>query len=147
METKKITQSIDINATKERIWDVLTDDELSREWMAAFGAGNYAVTDWKTGSKVTYRDDAGNGMIGEILISEPGKSLAIEYIGMIMNNEEDYDSKDAESVKGGIESYVLTETDGKVNLSISSDMDPEYFEMMSTAWENALAEIKKLSEK
>jgi hypothetical protein len=59
---------------------------------------------------------------------------------------EDYESSQATAVKGGRETYILTERNGITNLSIESDMGEEYFDMMSALWDKALEKIKKLAE-
>jgi len=145
METQ-IKKSVEINASSEKVWNVLILDEYNREWYSAFSEGTHAETDWKVGSKVVFFDKSKDGMIGKIIENEPGKSLVIEYDGVIMQGLEDYDSEVAKKVKGGQESYILTDVDGATNLAISSDMDPEYYEMMSEQWDVALDKIKTLAE-
>jgi len=145
METQ-IKKSVEINASSEKVWNVLILDEYNREWYSAFSEGTHAETDWKVGSKVVFFDKSKDGMIGKIIENEPGKSLVIEYDGVIMQGLEDYDSEVAKKVKGGQESYILTDVDGATNLAISSDMDPEYYEMMSEQWDVALEKIKTLAE-
>ena len=145
METQ-IKKSVEINASSEKVWNVLILDEYNREWYSAFSEGTHAETDWKVGSKVVFFDKSKDGMIGKIIENEPGKSLVIEYDSVIMQGLEDYDSEVAKKVKGGQESYILTDVDGATNLAISSDMDPEYYEMMSEQWDVALEKIKTLAE-
>ena len=145
METQ-IKKSVEINASNDKVWNVLILDEYNREWYSAFSEGTHAETDWKVGSKVVFFDKSKDGMIGKIIENEPGKSLVIEYDGVIMQGLEDYDSEVAKKVKGGQESYILTDVDGATNLAISSDMDPEYYEMMSEQWDVALDKIKTLAE-
>ena len=145
METQ-IKKSVEINASSEKVWNVLILDEYNKEWYSAFSEGTHAETDWKVGSKVVFFDKSKDGMIGKIIENEPGKSLVIEYDGVIMQGLEDYDSEVAKKVKGGQESYILTDVDGATNLAISSDMDPEYYEMMSEQWDVALEKIKTLAE-
>ena len=145
METQ-IKKSVEINASNEKVWNVLILDDYNKEWYSAFSEGTHAETDWKVGSKVVFFDKSKDGMIGKIIENEPGKSLVIEYDGVIMQGIEDYDSEVAKKVKGGQESYILTDVDGATNLAISSDMDPEYYEMMSEQWDVALDKIKTLAE-
>ena len=45
---EKMNFSIDINAPKEKVWNVLWDDDSYRKWTSAFAEGSYAKTDnWK----------------------------------------------------------------------------------------------------
>ncbi|MEX0968196.1 MAG: hypothetical protein WD077_13225 [Bacteroidia bacterium] len=51
MTLQTIRKSIGINAPKEKVWNVLLQDETYRIWTSAFEPTSYAVTDWKEGSK------------------------------------------------------------------------------------------------
>jgi len=146
METQLIEKSIEINASKEKVWNVLVLDQYNLQWYHAFSEGTHAETDWKVGSKTVFTDHSNDGMIGRVIENKPGESLVIEYEGVIMKGVEDYDSDVAQKVKGGRESYILTHSNGTTSLYISCDMDPEYFDMMSGQWDIALEKIKELSE-
>lgn len=146
MEKQIIKKSIEINAPKEKVWDVLLNDQFIRIWYSAFGDGVKAETDWNLGSKAVFTDNSKSGMVGKIIAKKPGEILSVEYQGVVVDGVEDYDSDDAMNVKGGLETYELTEKDGVTKLAISCDMSEEYFEMMSEAWENALQKIKELAE-
>jgi uncharacterized protein YndB with AHSA1/START domain len=143
---KKIEKSIVINASKEKLWEVLTLDRYTRDWYSAFSPGSYAETDWKPGSKVLFLDQRKQGMAGKIVESIPGKSLIVEYTGVVLDGKEDLDSAEAQQYKGGQERYRLSEENGATRLDISSDMDENMFEMMSGKWEKAFERLKDLAE-
>lgn len=147
MEKQVIENSLIIDAPKERVWDVLTKDELNRIWYAEFNEGTYAETDWKVGSKVIFTDSSKSGLIGTVTVNKLNEELVIEYIGEYINGKEDYDSENAEKLKGAKETYILSEKDGKTYLDITGDMDPDFCEMMSEAWERAMRKIKELAER
>ncbi|WP_207434350.1 SRPBCC family protein [Sabulibacter ruber] len=146
METLQIKKDIAINASPEKVWDVLTRDELVRLWYASFSEGAYAETDWQEGSKVVFKDETNNGMVARVVSNKPHELLAVEYEGLLSNGQEDTTSEEAKAVQGGRETYQLTQKDGITQMAISTDMTPEYYEMMSTAWDSALAKIKELAE-
>ncbi|MBC7451651.1 MAG: SRPBCC domain-containing protein [Cytophagales bacterium] len=141
-----IKHSIDINASKAKVWDVLTKDQYNRIWYAFFSEGTHAETDWSQGSKVIFKDDSNSGMIAEVTAAIPGELLAVKYTGILMKGKEDYDSKDAQSVKTGYERYEILEKDGKVKFYTEAEMGPEMEEMLSEPWKNALNKIKELAE-
>ena len=59
--------SVDINASKEKVWDALWEDASYRKWTSAFMEGSYAVTDnWKQGTKVLFLDPKGSGMVSMV---------------------------------------------------------------------------------
>ncbi len=146
MEAQIIKKAIMINAPVEKIWDVLLQDQYNRIWYAEFSPGAFAETTWQEGSKVAFKDDSGNGIVGTIVANQFGKLLSIEYHGIVKANQEDYDSEEAQQVKGGREIYRLTENNGATQLEIEVDMGEEMYEMMAGAWDNALQKIKELAE-
>ncbi|HET6226356.1 MAG TPA: SRPBCC domain-containing protein [Bacteroidia bacterium] len=143
---KTIKKIIDINTSKENVWKVLTEDKYNRQWYAEFMEGTYAVTDWKENSKVIFKDPKGSGMVGKIVSSKPQELLSIEYTGMLLDNKEDYQTKDALQIKGGREIYALSGKDNHTQLAISGDMPEEFFNTMSKAWDKALDKLKLTAE-
>ena len=147
MKKMMIEKSVNIKATPEQVWKVLTQDDLTRQWYAVFSAGTYARTDnWKQGSRVDFVDATNCGMIGTVAVHDPSTKLVIQYEGQIVNGVEDFTSDIAQQIKEGRESYTLLQQDGHTQLLIAQDMTEEYFEMMSAQWDQALAKIKSLSE-
>ena len=143
---KTIRKSIEIDASKEKIWDVLIQDAYTRDWYAIFSPGSHAITDWKLGSKVTFTDDSGGGIIGRIIILDPCELLSIEYYGVLTDNKEDFESEEAQIFNGAHETYRLTSSSDKTLLNIEVDMSDAMFDMMSKAWDKALLKIKTLAE-
>ena len=146
MAIKTIKKDITINATAQKVWDVLIKEEYNAQWYECFSPGTKAETDWQTGSKVRFVDPDGNGITGVITANEPAKLLYITYKGFIDKGQEDFDSDMAKTYSGTTEIYTLTESDGKTSLDIEAPMGDEYYEEMSKAWEEALKLIKQLSE-
>ena len=143
---KKIEKSIELNASPEKVWKVLTEDHYVRQWYVPFMEGSYAETDWKQGSKVVFKDGAGSGMIGHIIENVPNKSLVVEFDGMMINNKEDYESKEAREAKGQKEAYRLTSNGNTTRLDVETGMTEEMYDMISVAWDKALQLIKRLAE-
>lgn len=143
---KKIEKSISISAPAQTVSQVLTEDALVRQWYNEFMAGSYAITDWKTGSKIICCDPDKNGMVGRIAENTPGKVLDIEFTGNYLKGEEDYTSEMALAVKGTHETYRMNEQNGVTTLDISSGMDESFYDEMSAAWDRALLIIKRLAE-
>jgi hypothetical protein len=146
MKKKAIKKSVEINAPKEIVWDVLLEDQYTRIWYAEFSEGTHAETDWKVGSKAIFKDSTNSGLIGRIVINKPYEIVSLEYTGMIYNGVEDYESDIANSLKGGLETYRLSGTDKRTVLSIECDMDDNMIESMSEAWDRALQKMKNLCE-
>jgi uncharacterized protein YndB with AHSA1/START domain len=143
---KTIKKSIEINASREKVWQVLTEDRYTKIWYSEFHEGSQAETDWQLGSKAVFKDPDGNGIVGTIIKNTPLEIITIEYSGMIMNNVEDYDSDWAKAMKGVQETYILSEKDGITTLNIECGMMDEMYDMMDGLWDKALAKFKELAE-
>lgn len=146
MEAQTIKKSIEIAASKEKVWDVLLQDKFTRKWYAEFSAGTHAETDWKVGSNAVFTDDSGSGLISKVIINKPNEIISMEYTGVVTGGKEDYESDVAKAIKGGHETYMLSGADSATQLLIESDMGEEYFDVMSAAWDKALQKIKEISE-
>ncbi len=146
-EIQTIKKTVAVNAPKEKVWDVLLQDNFNRIWFAAFSDGTYADTDWQLGSKVKFIDNSSSGLVGKVVVNRPYEVISVEYTGLVEAGNEDYESQVAKEMKGSRETYRLIEKEGVTTLAIESDMSEEYFDMMSAAWDNALEKIKELAEK
>lgn len=146
-EIQTIKKTVAVNAPKEKVWDVLLQDNFNRLWFAAFSEGTYADTDWQLGSKVKFIDNSNSGLIGEVVVNRPYEVISVEYTGVVEAGEEDYESPAAKAMQGSRETYRLTQKEGVTTLAIESDMAEEYFDMMAAAWDTALEKIKELAEK
>lgn len=145
---KKIIKTIDINAPKEKVWDILFGKETYKVWTAPFSSGSNsdAVTDWNEGSDVKFVDGSGSGIAGKIVKHVPNETIRIQYYGPITNNNLVTEGDEAEQWKGTVEEYRISERDGVSRFDVSCDMLEPYFDFMSKAWDEALAILKKLSE-
>ena len=141
-----ISKTIGINAPKEIVWKVLTEDKFTSSWYSEFSPGTHADTDWKVGSKAIFTDNTHSGLIGKVIANNPYEHLSVEYQGILVDGVEDYTGMGATFVKGGLETYRLSEKNGSTILSIQCDMGEDLFHSMSEAWNRGLQQIKRLSE-
>lgn len=138
--------SILINAPRERIWEVLLEDNYYRLWTAAFHPGSFAEGDWTEGSTVYFKSPEGDGMISRVVVHIPSEIISLEHQGVLRNNEEIFDAPDAVKWKGAREIYRLRDELDGTRLFIDQDIAPEYLEYMTKAWEQALENVKNLAE-
>lgn len=146
MGTRTIEKAIDVDAPRERVWDVLLDDTTYRQWTAEFMAGSYADTDWREGSTVRFLDPSGSGMLGRVVASRRPELVDIEYQGLVADGQDDTTSDGAREYRGARETYRLTETGGGTHLAIAADMAEQHYDDMAAAWDRALAVVKALAE-
>ncbi|UFH51848.1 SRPBCC domain-containing protein [Spirosoma sp. KNUC1025] len=73
-----VSQSIDINASPSKVWDVLTDPELIKEYLY----GTETLTDWNIGSEVIFQGDYQGQQYrdkGVVLDNVPNEFLSYSY--------------------------------------------------------------------
>jgi uncharacterized protein YndB with AHSA1/START domain len=143
---KIIKHTIEINAPKEKVWDVLTKDALNRQWYAEFGAGSKAETTWEEGSQALFTDDENNGIVATVSVNRYAEELIVCYKGILMEGTPHYTGEYADHVKNGYESYLLTEDKGITTLVTAASMSEAFMDMMGEAWDRAKDKIKQLAE-
>ena len=143
--------NIEINATREKVWDVLFGEKTYPIWTTAFSEGSNVKTDWQKGSKALFIDASNRGMVSKIADNVPNEFMSIEHLGMYDNGVEDYESEHVKSWAGAKENYTLTDENGITNLHIFMEMDEsdankQMIEMFTDMWPKALAKVKELAE-
>lgn len=146
MATRTINKEIDLEAPRERVWDVLTNDATYRRWTAEFAEGSYAETDWQEGSSVRFLGPDGTGLVGRITVSRRPELLDIEYTGLAGANGDHTDGEQARPWVGTHETYRLAEIGTGTHLAVSAPMEDAYYDAMDGAWDRALARVKELAE-
>ena len=146
---EKMTFSVHIHASREKIWSILFEDASYRKWTAVFTEGSHAIADnWQQGAKVQFLDAEKNGILSSIVESKPGERLAIRHLGEIRNGVEDTSSKNALRWSGITEDYVLTATGNSVDLTVKMEgpIPGEFTDYFLKVWPKALRKVKELAE-
>lgn len=137
---------VEINAPKEKVWDVLWNEDTYKQWTSVFCEGNYVVSDWKEGSKILFLSPSGDGMNSVIDKKIPNEYIAFKHICEIKNFVEvPFDSK-AQEWSGSMETYRLTENNGVTVLVAKMDSVEKYIDYFKTTFPKGLDLVKKLSE-
>ena len=140
---KKLTFSIQINAPKERVWDILWADETYRAWTSVFHPGSYAQSDWKEDSKILFLGgDGSDGMISKIARLIPNVFMSFQHLGEMKNGVEAYDSP----WEGAMENYTLQEKNGGTELNVELDADNSFADYFTQTFPKALDKVKELAE-
>ncbi|MEJ7627894.1 MAG: SRPBCC domain-containing protein [Ferruginibacter sp.] len=144
---KKTNFKIDINASKEKVWNVLWNDDTYTQWTAPFGEGSYAQTDWKEGSKVLFLSSNGEGMNSTIVKKTPNEFMSFKHLGMIKDGiEMPLDDKTREW-SGAMENYILNEKGGGTELVVEMDIAENFEKYFTDTFPKALEKVKELAEK
>lgn len=136
-----------INAPREKIWNILWDNDLYQEWTAVFSEGSRAVTDWKEGSKVHFVNAEGEGMLSLIERKKDPEYMSFRHIGMVNKGVEDTESELVKQWAGGHENYTLTQQGNQTELLVDIDVTEDHKEYFQNTWPKAMDKIKELAEK
>lgn len=144
---KKLSLTVGINATKEKIWDALWNIHSYETWTSAFSPGSSVRTDnWKEGTKIYFVDGSNSGMLSEIAAHRPNELMSFRHLGMLNNGVEDTSSDMVKAWAGSMENYTLTGENGHSLLTLEMDVAEDYWDYFSKTWPVALEKIKGLSE-
>jgi hypothetical protein len=144
MEKQKF--QISIEAPREKVWNVLWNDDSYRKWTAVFSEGSHVETDWKKGSKALFLDEQNRGMVATIAENIPNEYMSIKHLGTLINGVEDLDSEQTKQWAGALENYTLIGEDGKTELKVDMDITEEYKDYFLKTWPKALEKVKELAE-
>ncbi|MBK7105100.1 MAG: SRPBCC domain-containing protein [Ignavibacteriae bacterium] len=143
---EKLKFNIHINASKEKVWKTLWDNETYKKWSSVFSEGSSMESDWKINGRTLFVDGKGNGMISTIAELRENEFLSFKHLGFIKDGIEDYESEEIKKWSGIFENYTLKPNGNTTELIIEMDMNDEYKDFFLKTWPDALNKIKELSE-
>lgn len=140
MTPYKIEKSIELNASKEKVWDGLTNPEIIKQYMF----GTETICDWKEGSEIifqgsyegtSYKD---KGVIQKII---PQKFLQYTYFSSFSGLEDKPENYH-------LITYELQDIDGKTKLTLRQEniQNKESQEHADKNWGFVLFTIKEILE-
>jgi len=146
----KLEFSIDIQASAQKVFDVVTGKETAAAWISVFSPHSFFEGSWDEGQKITFKtpDEHGriNGMVCRIEKNIPGKELYIQPLGSFMDGKEITDSKTIESLAVTYENYLFNQKDGYSELKILAVALAEFESFFNETWPVALKLIKEMAE-
>jgi uncharacterized protein YndB with AHSA1/START domain len=147
MDIKTINKEIEIKATKEKVWEVLTRQPFLNVWLSAFMEGSVVKGEIKDGAQIIYSDGSSNGVAGKVTEYKPAQELKIEIFAEITNGEPDINNPASRKWEGSYDHYQLAETDGITTLSVETSFPAEFYSDFAPGWEKMLEKVKELAEK
>ncbi len=150
---QKIHFSIQINALKEKVWDVMLGDATYREWTESFHAGSYYKGDWSEGSKMFFLgpDETGKkegGMVSRVKENQKYEFISFEHLGIVVDGVEDTTSEDAKKWTPAFENYTFIEKEGGTEVDVDMEVpNDEFKEMFEGVWPTSLRKLKEIAER
>jgi uncharacterized protein YndB with AHSA1/START domain len=139
------TFKITINASRQKVWDILWGDDTYPKWTSVFSEGSKAETDWKEGSKILFLDGKGSGMVSKIETNKTPEYMSFKHLGEVKAGVEDVSG--GQDWYGSLENYSLKEANGKTELEVEMDIVDEYKDYLMDKFPQALQQVKELAEK
>lgn len=136
--------SIEINASKEKVWDTLWQDESFRLWAGIIDQETYMDGILKKGNKVKFISKK-NGYGVTSLVED----LIVNELLLLRHESDTQDAGKRERVNewtGGTESYKLIKNDGSTTLSTTFDVPEDMESYFSSVYPKALQKVKTLAE-
>lgn len=137
---------IEINASAEKVWNVLLNDATYRQWTAVFSEGSYYKGEMKQGSPIQFLTPEGSGMYGKVIFYSPHSNVVFQHIGEVKNFEPQPVDDATEKWSGAYENYTLTESGNTTTLIAEIDINPEHVSYFNDTFPKGLEKIKELSE-
>jgi len=149
---KKVLQSIEINATREHVWDAIINDTKYREWTAEFHEGSYFEGGWNTGDTIRFLalDEKGekSGMLATIHTATYPEYISIQHLGLVANGVDDTTSEEVKKWAPAFENYTLKSNDDTTTqFVVDVDSNEEYYDYFLEVWPRALAKLKEVCER
>ncbi|MDF2535862.1 MAG: hypothetical protein K0R18_2021 [Bacillales bacterium] len=142
---KEIQFSIEINASKERVWTTLWEDSSFRDWANIIDVGTYMKGVMKEGNEIQFISSVnGYGVTSLIEKLNPNEFVLIRHCA---DTKEGGQQEREKEWTGGTESYSLTEKNGVTTLIVKMDLPQEQEETFNNRFPRALGRIKTLAEK
>ncbi|MBL8005031.1 MAG: SRPBCC domain-containing protein [Candidatus Kapabacteria bacterium] len=148
----KLTQTIDINASREQVWDAIVNDAKYREWTAEFHQGSYFEGAWSTGDTIRFLalDEKGekSGMLATIHSAIYPEFISIQHLGLVANGVDDTTSEEVKKWAPAFENYTLKSIDNTTTqFVVDVDSNEEYYDYFLEVWPRALAKLKEICER
>ncbi len=141
---KEIHYSISINASKEKVWEILWEDKTFRVWANIIDEGTYMLGEMKEGNEIQYISSLnGYGVTSRIEKLNPNEFILLRHSA---DTKESGQQNRENEWTGGIESYLLMEKNGVTNLLIKIDIPLEQEESFNEKLPRVLKCIKTLAE-
>ena len=144
---KPLHFSVDINAPRDKVWQVLWDDDTYPEWTSAFAPGSRAVSDWKQGSRIQFLDGEGRGMESMIEKLVPNEYMSFKHLAEIHDGKVQPLDERTSEWSGDHENYTLSERNGVTRVEVDLEAPDEYAAMFSDKFPQALRRLKEVAEK
>lgn len=142
---KVIQFSVEINASKERVWVTLWDDVTFRDWANIIDEGTYMYGVMNEGNEIQFISSVnGYGVTSLVEKLKPNQFVLFRHSA---DTKESGQKEREKEWSGGTESYSLTEKNGVTTLIVKTEVPQGQAETFNNRVPKALQRIKTIAEK
>lgn len=141
---RKKTYSASIEASAEKIWDVLFNPETYSRWTAPFGEGSSYEGKLQTGERIRFFSNDESGMWAKISYCDKPNLIIFQHLGVLKDGEELPVNPD-DDWTGAFESYTLKQKDKVTYLQVEVETTPEMAGYFDEHFPIALEKVKELA--
>ncbi|WHF52857.1 SRPBCC domain-containing protein [Chryseobacterium gotjawalense] len=138
---KLLEFKIQINATPEKVWEVLFTQDAYQKWASAMNEGTYFEGNWEEGSVMKFLDPKNNGMYNQVIKNIPNQELSMKHLGWIFDGEVSPQDWEDSTI-----SYLLEPYENKTLLIGKVNSLDEFVDFFNTKYPKNFEKIKELSE-
>ncbi len=141
---KEMQFEIEINTSKEQVWNALWQDETFREWAGIIDPGTHIVGELIEGNQVQFISENGYGVTSLVEKLTENQFLLLRHEADTQDNGK---SERAHEWTGGAETYSLAEKDGITTLTVSFGVPSKMEDYFAINYPKALNRVKVLAER
>lgn len=130
-----------INATPEKVWQVLFTQDFYKKWSSAMNEGTYFEGNWQEGTVIKFLDPKNNGMYNLIEKNIPNKILKMKHLGWILQGELSPQNWEESTITYNVENAE----DGTLLTAEVNALD-EFVDFFNSRYPKNFELIKQLSE-
>lgn len=139
---KKLEFSIEIEASKEKVWEILWSDESYRKWTATFIPGSYYEGEFIEGNTILFLSPGQHGLFAAVEKVIPYQAMYFRHFGFILDGKAEKKTFADDS----IEQYDLFERPNGTKLTVMINTEEEYIDYFTNSFPRALLAVKELAE-
>lgn len=130
----------EINATPEKVWDTLWQEEFFKAWAPTLNS-SYYEGNFQQDSKIYFFGEDRNGMYSFVEKNIPEKEMKFQHLGWIIDGEES-----PQNWENSWETYLLEESQNGTQLKIEVNALDGFAAFFSSTYPNMIQKVKELAE-
>lgn len=141
---KEMQFQVDINASKEKVWNTLWRDETFRQWASVIDPETYMIGDLIEGGELQFISSRGGYGVTSLI-----EELTVNEFLLLRHSADTQEEGKQEREKewtGGEESYRLAEKGTTTTLIVTFDVPLEQEVYFKINYPKALERVKELTE-